>query len=74
MVMTEAAREALDGILVAAWYDKRFGDLGTAAASVLAMLLRLYAHEAGRRRQRRSRGNRIYRTRNCAIAYCAESA
>jgi hypothetical protein len=45
MVMTEAAREALDGILVAAWYDKRFGDLGTAAASVLAMLLRLYAHE-----------------------------
>ena len=30
MVMTEAAREALDGILVAAWYDKRFGDLGTA--------------------------------------------
>jgi hypothetical protein len=45
MVMTEAAREALDGILVAAWYDKRFGDLGAAAASVLAMLLRLYAHE-----------------------------
>jgi hypothetical protein len=45
MVMTEAAREPLDGILVAAWYDKRFGDLGAAAASVLAMLLRLYAHE-----------------------------
>ena len=34
MVTTEAAREALDGILVAAWYDKRFGDLGAAAASV----------------------------------------
>jgi hypothetical protein len=44
MVMTEAAQEALEGILVAAWYDKRFGDLGAAAASVLAMLLRLYAH------------------------------
>lgn len=44
-VTAPAAHEALRGILVAGWYDKRFGDLDAAAASVLATLLRLYAHQ-----------------------------
>jgi hypothetical protein len=44
-VTTEVARQALEGILAAGWYDRRFGDLGTAAASVLAAVLRLYVVE-----------------------------
>lgn len=45
MVTASAALEALDGILVAGWHDKRFGDLDAAAASVLATLLQLYADQ-----------------------------
>ena len=45
MVTAPAAMEALDGILVAGWYDKRFGDLDVAAASVLAVLLQLFADQ-----------------------------
>lgn len=45
MVTAPVAQEALDRILVAGWYDKRFGELDPAAASVLASLLRLYADQ-----------------------------
>ncbi len=43
-VSSVVAREALDGILTAGWYEKRFGDVDVRSASTLAMLLRLYAH------------------------------
>jgi hypothetical protein len=45
IVTAPAAREALDGILVAGRYDKRFGDLDAAAVSVLAALLQLYGNQ-----------------------------
>ncbi len=47
VITTPAAQDALEGILAAGWYDKRFADLDAAATSTLAMLLRMYA-EFGR--------------------------
>ncbi len=44
-VATQAAREALDGILAAGWYDKRFGDLSPLSASILAVVLRCHADQ-----------------------------
>jgi mercuric reductase len=44
-IATQAAGEALDGILAAGWYDKRFGDLSLPSASMLAAVLRFYGDE-----------------------------
>lgn len=44
-IATQAAGEALDGILAAGWYDKRFGDLSLASASMLGAVLRFCANE-----------------------------
>lgn len=42
-VSSPGARQALDGIFSAGWYEKRLGDVDVRSASTLAMLLRLYA-------------------------------